>query len=135
MNHKAIEVTDLTIAYKDKPVLCDVDMEVPAGTLMAIVGPNGAGKTTLIKSILGLVKPAAGQVLVRLAGEERLTAAVQAAELARGAARSEARAQALAFRQQRHDGPAPLRSGRSLPRHDRRQCRHHRCPRRRDGPA
>jgi manganese/zinc/iron transport system ATP- binding protein len=61
---KAIEVTDLTIAYKDKPVLWDVDMEVPSGILMAIVGPNGAGKTTMIKSILGLVKPAAGQVLV-----------------------------------------------------------------------
>jgi manganese/zinc/iron transport system ATP- binding protein len=64
MTEKAIEVTDLTIAYKDKPVLWDVDMEVPSGTLMAIVGPNGAGKTTLIKSILNLVKPAAGQVLV-----------------------------------------------------------------------
>jgi manganese/zinc/iron transport system ATP- binding protein len=64
MTEKALEVTDLTIAYKDKPVLWDVDMEVPSGTLMAIVGPNGAGKTTLIKSILNLVKPAAGQVLV-----------------------------------------------------------------------
>jgi manganese/zinc/iron transport system ATP- binding protein len=64
MAEKAIEVTDLTIAYKDKPVLWDVDMAVPLGTLMAIVGPNGAGKTTLIKSILGLIKPAAGQVLV-----------------------------------------------------------------------
>jgi len=64
MTEKAVEVTDLTIAYKDKPVLWDVDMDVPSGTLMAIVGPNGAGKTTLIKSILGLVKPAAGQVLV-----------------------------------------------------------------------
>jgi manganese/zinc/iron transport system ATP- binding protein len=31
---------------------------------MAIVGPNGAGKTTLIKAILGLVRPAAGQVLI-----------------------------------------------------------------------
>jgi manganese/zinc/iron transport system ATP- binding protein len=31
---------------------------------MAIVGPNGAGKTTLIKAILGLIKPAAGQVLI-----------------------------------------------------------------------
>jgi manganese/zinc/iron transport system ATP- binding protein len=64
MTEKAIEVTDLTIAYKDKPVLWDVDMDVPAGILMAIVGPNGAGKTTMIKSILGLIKPAAGQVLV-----------------------------------------------------------------------
>ena len=64
MADKAIEVTDLTIAYRDKPVLWDVDMDVPAGILMAIVGPNGAGKTTMIKSILGLIKPAAGQVLV-----------------------------------------------------------------------
>ena len=64
MTEKAIEVTDLTIAYRDKPVLWDVDMDVPAGILMAIVGPNGAGKTTMIKSILGLIKPAAGQVLV-----------------------------------------------------------------------
>jgi manganese/zinc/iron transport system ATP- binding protein len=64
MSEKAIEVTDLTIAYRDKPVLWDVDMDVPTGILMAIVGPNGAGKTTMIKSILGLIKPAAGQVLV-----------------------------------------------------------------------
>jgi manganese/zinc/iron transport system ATP- binding protein len=62
--HKAIEVTDLTVAYRDKPVLWDMDLEVPEGVLMAILGPNGAGKTTLIKAFLGLVKPAAGQVLI-----------------------------------------------------------------------
>ncbi|GIV61396.1 MAG: manganese ABC transporter ATP-binding protein [Rhodothermaceae bacterium] len=60
----AIDVRDLTVAYRDKPVLWDVDLEVPPGVLMAIVGPNGAGKTTLIKAILGLVKPAAGEVLI-----------------------------------------------------------------------
>lgn len=60
----AIEVRDLTVAYRDRPVLWDVDLEVPTGVLMAIVGPNGAGKTTLIKSILGLVRPAAGDILV-----------------------------------------------------------------------
>jgi manganese/zinc/iron transport system ATP- binding protein len=60
----AIEVTDLTVAYHEKPVLWDIDLEVPAGVLMAIVGPNGAGKTTLIKAILGLIQPAAGQVLI-----------------------------------------------------------------------
>ena len=60
----AIEVTDLTVAYREKPVLWDVDLQVPSGVLMAIVGPNGAGKTTLLKAILGLVKPAAGQVLI-----------------------------------------------------------------------
>ena len=60
----AVEVTDLTVAYGEKPVLWDVDLEVPKGTLMAIVGPNGAGKTTLIRAVLGMVKPAAGQALV-----------------------------------------------------------------------
>lgn len=60
----AIEVRDLTVAYRDKPVLWDIDMDVPYGVLMAIVGLNGAGKTTLIKSILGLLKPAAGKVLI-----------------------------------------------------------------------
>ena len=60
----AVEVTDLTVAYRDRPVLWDIDLEVPAGKLMAIMGPNGAGKTTLIKAILGLVPAAAGQVLI-----------------------------------------------------------------------
>jgi len=61
---QAIQVTDVTVAYHEKPVLWDVDLDVPEGVLMAIVGPNGAGKTTLIKTILGLIKPAAGQVRV-----------------------------------------------------------------------
>ncbi len=60
----AIDVTDLTVAYEEKPVLWDVDLQVPPGILMAIVGPNGAGKTTFIKSVLGLIKPVAGQMLI-----------------------------------------------------------------------
>jgi manganese/zinc/iron transport system ATP- binding protein len=69
----AIEVTDLTVAYHEKPVLWDVDLEVPHGVLMAIVGPNGAGKTTLMKAILGLAPAAAGQVLIdgKPYGEQR----------------------------------------------------------------
>ncbi|MBM9538622.1 metal ABC transporter ATP-binding protein [Desulfobulbus alkaliphilus] len=60
----AIEVEDLTLAYEEKPVLWDIDLHVPEGILMAIMGPNGAGKTTLIKSILGLLTPAAGTVRI-----------------------------------------------------------------------
>lgn len=60
----AVDVRDLTVAYRDKPVLWDIDLQVPSGVLHAIVGPNGAGKTTLIKAILDLIKPAAGQVLL-----------------------------------------------------------------------
>jgi len=59
-----IEVTDLTVAYKEQPVLWDVDLEAPKGVLMAIIGPNGAGKSTLIKAILGLVPAAAGRVRI-----------------------------------------------------------------------
>jgi manganese/zinc/iron transport system ATP- binding protein len=60
----AIQAMDLTVAYGERPVLWDIDLDVPPGVLMAIVGPNGAGKTTLIKSILGVVHPAAGRVLI-----------------------------------------------------------------------
>jgi manganese/zinc/iron transport system ATP- binding protein len=59
-----ITVEDLTVAYREDPVLWDVDLDVPSGTLMAIVGPNGAGKSTLIKTILGLIEPSAGQVQI-----------------------------------------------------------------------
>jgi manganese/zinc/iron transport system ATP- binding protein len=61
---KAIEVHDLTVAYRESPVLWDIDLTVPPGVLMAVVGPNGAGKTTLIKAILGLIRPVSGEVLV-----------------------------------------------------------------------
>jgi manganese/zinc/iron transport system ATP- binding protein len=54
----------LTVAYRDEPVLWDVDVQVPQGALMAIVGPNGAGKSTLIKAVLGLVEPSAGRVFI-----------------------------------------------------------------------
>ncbi|MEL6820401.1 MAG: metal ABC transporter ATP-binding protein [Calditrichota bacterium] len=58
----AVRVEDLTVAYRDKPVLWDIDLEIPSGVLMAIVGPNGAGKTTAIKAMLGLLEPVAGRV-------------------------------------------------------------------------
>jgi manganese/zinc/iron transport system ATP- binding protein len=62
MNNKVIMIEDLTVAYDEKPVLWDVDLEIPEGVLAAIVGPNGAGKSTLLKSALGLVPSTAGQV-------------------------------------------------------------------------
>ena len=60
----AIRVTDLTVAYGDKTVLWDIDLEIPRGSMVAVVGPNGAGKTTLIKSIQGLVPRVAGVVSI-----------------------------------------------------------------------
>lgn len=60
----ALAINDLTVAYGNRPALWDIDLVVPAGTLMAIVGPNGAGKSTLLKAALGLQKPVAGSVAV-----------------------------------------------------------------------
>ncbi len=60
-NH-VLEIEDLTVAYAAKPVLWDVDLNIPEGCLAAIVGPNGAGKTTLIKAALGLIPTASGRV-------------------------------------------------------------------------
>jgi len=60
----AIDAEDITIAYHDKPVVWDVDLQVPAGIMMAVIGPNGAGKSTLLKGLLGLIPLTAGQVSV-----------------------------------------------------------------------
>lgn len=58
-----LSIHDMTVAYHRKPVLWDVDLDVHAGELVAIVGPNGAGKSTLIKAVLNLVPRASGEVL------------------------------------------------------------------------
>ena len=58
----ALSIRDLTVAYQRKPVLWDVDLEIPSGVVAGIVGPNGAGKSTLIKAILNLVPHTMGQV-------------------------------------------------------------------------
>jgi manganese/zinc/iron transport system ATP- binding protein len=59
-----LEVRGITAAYRDKPVLWDVNFEVPEGQLVGIVGPNGAGKTTLLKIVMGLMRPAAGSAAI-----------------------------------------------------------------------
>ena len=58
-----VRIEDLTVAYDDKPVLWDIDLEISSNSITAIVGPNGAGKSTLLKCILNFVKPLSGKVL------------------------------------------------------------------------
>lgn len=59
-----LSIHDMTVAYHRKPVLWDVDLDVPEGKLIGIVGPNGAGKSTLIKAVMDLVPLASGRVLI-----------------------------------------------------------------------
>ncbi|MCH2145928.1 MAG: ABC transporter ATP-binding protein [Phycisphaerales bacterium] len=54
----------MTVAYERRPVLWDIDLDIPRGALVGIVGPNGAGKSTLIKAALDLVPKLSGHVQV-----------------------------------------------------------------------
>ena len=65
MNKKiAIHVEDMTIAYAEKPVIWDADVDIYDNSITAIIGPNGAGKSTLIKGILNIIKPISGEVRI-----------------------------------------------------------------------
>jgi manganese/zinc/iron transport system ATP- binding protein len=59
-----LSIHDMTVAYHRKPVIWDVDLDVPEGKLVGVVGPNGAGKSTLLKAVLELVPRASGRVLI-----------------------------------------------------------------------
>lgn len=61
-NKSVVHVEDLTMAYRETPVLWDIDLDIPGEVRCAIVGPNGAGKSTLLSGILGLLAPVSGEV-------------------------------------------------------------------------
>jgi ATP-binding cassette subfamily B multidrug efflux pump len=59
-----VELRHLTFAYDGKAVLHDIDLEVPAGSTVAVVGPTGSGKSTLVSLIPRLYEAPPGTVLV-----------------------------------------------------------------------
>jgi ABC-2 type transport system ATP-binding protein len=60
----AISTQGLGKRYGSKWALQDCTIEVPEGSVTALVGPNGAGKTTLLQLAVGLTRPSAGDVTV-----------------------------------------------------------------------
>lgn len=52
----------LSFSYRNKEVLAGIDLSVSEGSVLALLGPNGSGKTTLLKLMIGLLKPAKGNV-------------------------------------------------------------------------
>lgn len=59
-----LKVNQLRAGYGAINVLWDVTLDVVQGQLTTIVGPNGAGKSTLLKTIMGLVAPTQGEILL-----------------------------------------------------------------------
>ncbi|MCC6775558.1 MAG: ABC transporter ATP-binding protein [Hyphomicrobiales bacterium] len=59
-----LRLVDLHAYYGQGHVLQGVDLEVPAGSIAAVLGRNGVGKTTTLRAIVGLTPPRRGQVLV-----------------------------------------------------------------------
>ena len=60
----AVALRDVTVGYGDRAALSHVDLDVRAGSLLAVVGPNGAGKSTLLKTMAGLLRPWSGDVRI-----------------------------------------------------------------------
>jgi len=59
-----IKIRDLYVGYGSEPVLKGLNLDVESGKINVLLGPNGSGKTTLLKTILGILKPMKGYVLV-----------------------------------------------------------------------
>jgi sulfate transport system ATP-binding protein len=60
----SIEITNVSKRFGDFAALDDVSIEVPGGSLTALLGPSGSGKSTLLRIIAGLERPDAGSVVI-----------------------------------------------------------------------
>ncbi|NEK86650.1 ATP-binding cassette domain-containing protein [Blastococcus saxobsidens] len=60
----ALGIRGLTVRYGDAVAVDDLSLTIPRGQTVALLGANGAGKSTTVNAVLGLLRPAAGQVRV-----------------------------------------------------------------------
>lgn len=59
-----VKTGSLTKSYSHKPVVDNLDMRVPTGSIYGFLGPNGAGKSTTLKMLLGLIHPQQGHIQI-----------------------------------------------------------------------
>jgi len=61
---RGLSVVSIAKTYDKRQVLTDISLDVARGEVVGLLGPNGAGKTTCFYSVMGLVKPDAGRILL-----------------------------------------------------------------------
>lgn len=59
-----LDVEGLTAGYGDEPIIKDVSLKARRGQITGVIGPNGCGKSTFLKSLVGIVTPSAGRVVL-----------------------------------------------------------------------
>lgn len=65
MSDPIISINNLSFSYNQKdPILNNLNIQVPKGSIYGFLGPNGAGKSTTLRNILGLLKPQKGEVQI-----------------------------------------------------------------------
>lgn len=63
-NTSLLTIENLSVSYGQKPVLWDINLELPVGKVIGIIGPNGAGKSTFIKAVMGLIPIDSGNIKI-----------------------------------------------------------------------
>jgi urea transport system ATP-binding protein len=59
-----LSIRNVSVNYGESTILRQINMEIPLGKVVCLLGRNGVGKTTLMKSLMGLLKPTAGDMLL-----------------------------------------------------------------------
>jgi urea transport system ATP-binding protein len=59
-----LQISNLNVYYGESHILRNVDLHVPTGKIVCLIGRNGVGKTTLMKSIIGLLTPRTGDIIL-----------------------------------------------------------------------
>jgi len=59
-----IKLENVTVTYDNRVALENITFTIEEPAFLTVIGPNGAGKTTLLKTLLGLLKPVEGEVIV-----------------------------------------------------------------------
>lgn len=80
MYSNAVGLTSVSFGYNDVRVLADVTLQIPGGSVTAIVGPNGSGKSTVLSLIAGVLRPSQGTV--DLGGAREVALAPQHSQVA-----------------------------------------------------